>query len=285
MRSNTTEAELNRYIGRAREIPVLERDEEYALALKARRGDRKATDKLVSANLRYVVSVALQYRRYGIPISDLISEGNVGLMVAVRKFEPERGNRFITYAGYWVRAFVLDLVVKSARFVGGGSGPLRSKLFFKLRRERARAANLSSDLTEQHALLAERLDIPVEKVPEMLQRLEAKDVSLDAPGRGDSDITLLDMLVGHDGDQEHRYLEEEHERHVQSTVQDALKALDERERYILERRFWSDEERSLASIGRELGVSRERVRQLEARAKGKIRQLLDANATPLELAA
>src|SRR5262252_3883436 len=145
MHTAASDSLLPEYIRRVRAVPRLSREEEHALALKVLTGDLAAAHALVEANLRFVVAVALQYRRYGIPVWELIAEGSLGLMLAVRKFDPERGTRFVTYAGYWIRAYVLDLVVKSTSMVGGGSGALRSKLYFRLRRERAQIASLERD--------------------------------------------------------------------------------------------------------------------------------------------
>lgn len=266
---------LQRYMERVRTIPTLSREEEHELALKVQAGDQEAADRLVEANLRFVVAMALQYRRYGIPIADLLAEGNLGLMMAVRKFDPERGTRFVTYAGYWIRAYVLDLVVRSTTMVGAGSGPLRSKLFFRLRRERAKIANLTSDPRERIAKLAERFEVSEQKMEEMLRRIDARDVSLDTPLHDDAGATMLDALPEPDADQEVVYLDEERRRLIEQHLGDALGGLDRRERFILERRFMGDEEVSLASLGRELGVSRERARQLEARAKKKLKKQLE----------
>lgn len=263
-----------RYIERVRAIPTLDREEEHELALRAREGDQQAIDRLVEASLRYVVAVALQYRRYGIRVSDLIAEGNLGLMMAVRKFDPDRGTRFVTYAGYWIRAYVLDSVVRSTTMVGAGSGPLRSKLFFRLRRERARVANLAQDPTERNEMLAERFGVSPDKMREMTRRLDARDVSLDQPLFDDSGTTLVDTLREDGIDQEQGYFESEHQHAVEARLVDALAELDRRERYIVEQRLMAEEEMSLAAIGRKLGVSRERARQLEARAKRKLRESL-----------
>ncbi len=267
---------LTRYMERVRTIPTLSREEEHELALQVRAGDQDAADRLVEANLRFVVAVALQYRRYGIPISDLLAEGNLGLMMAVKKFDPDRGTRFVTYAGYWIRAYVLDLVVRSTTMVGAGSGPLRSKLFFRLRRERAKVANLTSDPSERIAKMAERFQVSEQKMEQMLRRLDARDVSLDAPLHDDAGLTMLDALPETDEDQEVVYLDAERRRLIEAHLGDALEGLDTRERYILEQRFMGDEEVSLAELGRELGVSRERARQLEARAKQKLKKQLSA---------
>src|SRR5687768_1572742 len=169
------DAALSQYMRRVRAIPRLSREDEHELALRVRSGDSSAAHALVEANLRFVVAVALQYRRYGISLWELIAEGSLGLMMAVRKFDPDRGTRFVTYAGYWIRAYVLDLVVKSTSMVGAGSGVLRSKLFFRLRRERAKVANLTNDPREHVQRLAERFEVSEEKMEEMLRRIDSRD--------------------------------------------------------------------------------------------------------------
>lgn len=265
---------VQRYMERVRKIPTLSREDEHDLAVAVQAGEQDAADKLVEANLRYVVAVALQYRRYGIPISELIAEGNLGLMMAVRKFDPERGTRFVTYAGYWIRAYVLDLVVKSTTMVGAGSGPLRSKLFFRLRRERAKVANLSADYSERIELMAERFGVSPEKMEKMLRRLDSRDVSLSAPLFDDSGATLQDALPEEGESQEAAVMNGERQQLLEVHLGAALEELDNRERYIVEQRYMVDEQVSLAALGRELGVSRERARQLEARAKKKLKKKL-----------
>ena len=272
------DAILERYIERVRAIPKLSREREHEMALLARDGDARARAELIEANLRYAVAVALQYRRYQIRLGDLISEANLGLVTAVSKFDPARGTRFVTYAGYWIRAFVLEAVVRSTTLVGAGSGPLRSKLFFRLRRERARLSGLVCDSDELYERLAVSFEVTPERMREMLRRVEGRDLSLDTPSREDASATLLDGLV-HPG--------ESHEEEVGRRMKDdavraelgpALSSLDARERYIVEQRILADEGVSLASLGRKLGVSRERARQLEARAKRKLATRLSAFA-------
>ena len=268
--------ELDRYIEKVRSIPTLSREDEHDLAVLARAGDQRAADRLVEANLRYAVAVALQYRRYGIRLADLIAEGSVGLVTAVQKFDPDRGTRFVTYAGYWIRAFVLEAVVRSTSLVGAGSGPLRSKLFFRLRRERARVANLEQDPQRRIEMMAERFGVSPEKMDQMLRRLEGKDVSLDAKVFDDSGIALVDTLEDA-GVLQDEAVDRSHRQEVlASRLNDALGALDERERFIVEHRLLRDDEdeMTLAALGRKLGVSRERARQLEARAKQKLRDEL-----------
>lgn len=265
------EASLDRYIDRVRAIPTLSREEEHEIALSSVAGDESAAERLVEANLRYVVAIALQYRRYGVPLGELISEGNLGLVTAVQKFDPHRGTRFVTYAGYWIRAFVLEAVVRSASMVGGGSGPLRSKLFFRLRRERARVANLVADPSERIRIMAERFDTTPERMEQLLGRLEGGDLSLDVETHHESGLTLLDTLTHPGEDALSTFTGNERRVALEQRLSDAMGSLDPRERYIVEQRMLRDEEMSLADLGRELGVSRERARQLEARAKEKLK--------------
>jgi len=274
--ATTYDASLSRYIERVRRIPTLSREDEHELAILSLKGDSNASHRLVEANLRYAVAVALQYRRYGIRVGDLVAEGNLGLMMAVKKFDPERGTRFVTYAGYWIRAYILDLVVRSSTMVGAGSGPLRSKIFFRLRRERAKVANLVEDADERDEILAAKFNVSKERMQEMTRRLDARDVSLDAQVFTDSSVALVDTMAGDLPAQDEQYLEAERESAVHELLSGALDGLDRRERYIVEQRIMSDDEMSLADIGRELGVSRERARQLEARAKKKLQKQLTA---------
>jgi RNA polymerase sigma-32 factor len=267
-------ASLDRYIQQVRAIPKLSREDEHQLALRARDGDQDAADRLVEANLRYVVAIGLQYRRYGVAIGDLIAEGSVGLVTAVRKFDPHRGTRFVTYAGYWIRAFVLEAVVRSSTMIGAGSGPFRSKLFFRLRRERARLSNLIADPEELIAKLASDFDTTPQKMTELLRRLDQREISLDAPAYSDSDATLVEMLPGNAEPQDVVVARRRRQSGIELRLEGALSVLDDRERLIVEKRILSDDSASLASLGRELGVSRERARQLEARAKKKLAEEL-----------
>jgi RNA polymerase sigma-32 factor len=267
-------ASLDRYIQQVRAIPKLSREEEHKLALRVREGDQDAADRLVEANLRYVIAIGLQYRRYGVKLGDLIAEGSVGLVTAVRKFDPHRGTRFVTYAGYWIRAFVLEAVVRSSTMIGAGSGPFRSKLFFRLRRERARLSNLIADPEELIAKLASDFDTTSEKMTELLRRLDQREISLDAPAYHDSDATLVEMLPGTFEPQDVVVERQRRQSGIELRLEGALSVLDDRERLIVEKRILSDDSASLASLGRELGVSRERARQLEARAKKKLAEEL-----------
>lgn len=271
------------YIAAAQRAPRLEKEQEMALALRWKHHrDRVAGDALARANLRHVVAVAMKYRRYGVPVSELIAEGNFGVVHALGKFEPERGIRFVTYAAHWVRAYILDHVIKSWSMVGGGSGPLRSRLFFKLRRERVRAVNLMGEGEAADRMVAERVGITPDELRSMVHRLEARDVSLDVKVLDDSPVKLVDLLPAPD-DQERTLFEEQVGGSMRSAVKRAVEELDPRERYIAEHRLMADpaEELSLAEIGRSLGVSRERARQLEARTKRKLKSRIQGLGSPV----
>jgi RNA polymerase sigma-32 factor len=276
--------ELTRYIQRAQSIPRLSREEEYALAVRVRdHGDKAAADELVTANLRYVVAIALRYRRYGLPIADLVSEGNIGLMTALGKFDPDRGTRFVTYAAHWIRALILDHVIRAHSLVGVGSGPLRSKMFFRLRREKAKIMARTLDPETINEELGKTLGLPAEKVALLGERLEARDLSLDLPSRDDGTLTIVETLASNLPSQEDRLSDAERAVSLASSVNDAVKELDPRERYIVEVRILADgpDELSLAEIGRRLGVSRERARQLEVRARAKLKKRLQPTAAAL----
>lgn len=274
-------ATLSQYIARVQAIQPLSREHEYELACRVRdHDDPEAARQLVEANLRYVVAIALSYRRYGVRLADLVSEGNLGLMIALRKFDPTRGTRFVTYAAHWIRAYVLDHVIRAWSIVGVGAGPLRSKVFFRLRREKARILASTSDAIEANERLAERFGTTPDKITMLAHRLEARDVSLDGKVFEDGATTLLDTLPSNGPTQEESYLGEERSHAIHDRVREAVEKLDPRERFIVEFRMMADgaEELSLAEIGRRLGVSRERARQLEARAKQKIRRHLESVA-------
>jgi RNA polymerase sigma-32 factor len=271
------QGEFRRYLASVHARELLTREHELELLRRHRSGDVQAKEDLLASHLRYVVAIAVRYRRYGVPLEELVSEGNFGLVHALGKFDENRGTRFVTYAAYWIRAYILNHVIRSWSLVGSGSGALRSKMFFKLRRERVRIANQVGEGPEADALLAESLGMPEATVKAMLRRLEARDVSLDAKPFDGSSTTLGELLVAGDKDQEATLSSSELDDRVRDAVKSAVAGLDERERYIAEKRLMADseDELSLAEIGRRLGVSRERARQLEARAKKKLRARIE----------
>lgn len=266
---------IDRYLSDARSVPALDRDTELELARRAIAGDADARDRLILASLRHVAAIAVGYRRYGIPLADLMSAGNIGLCIAITKFDPERGLRFVTYAGHWVRAQMVELVLRHRSLVGGGAGAFRSRNYFRLQRERSRIEARIADPLERRARLAEALGETETQIDEWLARLDARDVALDAPidaahGPG----SLLDRLAAGDVDADEQLHARKRDVALDEAVRDALTRLDERERRIVEARGLGEEPMSLADLAREFGVSRERARQLEERAHGKLRKQL-----------
>jgi RNA polymerase sigma-32 factor len=275
--ATVVEDSFRAYLTQIQRFPTLDRAAEMRLAVRWRdQRDVAAAHELVCANLRYVVKIASGYRGYGLRVADLVEEGNVGLLEAVKRFEPARGLRFMTYGAYWVRAYILAHVLKQWSMVGIGTGPLQSKLFFRLARERARISSALGEVADLEARLAEKFGTSVERVRDMASRLEGKDQSLDAQAFREGAGTVLDHLPDDDQGAEERCAHEELDRLVRERVSGAMKSLSPRERYIIESRLLPrhDEAQTLAEIGRKLGLSRERVRQLEERVKGKLERVL-----------
>jgi RNA polymerase sigma-32 factor len=275
---------FSRYLHQIKKYPRLDRSAELRLARRYKQtNDAQAADLLVQSHLRDVVAIASQYRGYGFRLSDLVEEGNIGLLEAVRRFDPSRNLRFMTYAAYWVRAYILAHVLKQFSMVGVGTGPLQSKLFFRLARERAR---LSTQLGENESSivtsLAKQFGTSEARVLDMAQRLEKRDASLDAQIYMDGDATLLDTLRDDGQDQEEDALRSQRNAAVRTAVERIWTELDERERAIIVQRLLADgDEATLADLGKRFGLSRERVRQLESRVKMKLRRALQ----PIALAA
>jgi RNA polymerase sigma-32 factor len=254
----------------ASHAPILTGDDETQLIRRFRESrDRRAADTLVRAHLRMVVGLAVKYRHYGIPVSELVAEGNCGLVVALERFDPERGVRFGTYAKHWVRAQILACVIRSASIVGGKTGVVRPQLFFRLRRERARVTALLGEGPAADEALAQRMSLSVEQLGSLLAALDMHCVSLDAPS--ETSERLLDTLASSDGPEEHYFHGQRHHA-AASAVAAALGSLDARERFIAEHRFLAgpEGELSLVEVAKALGISRERARQLEGRAKQKL---------------
>ncbi len=267
------------YLSMIQKYPPLNREQELVLARQwLGKGDREAANKLVKANLRFVVKIASGYRGYGFKIADLVEEGNLGLLEAVKRFDPERGRRFMTYAAYWIRAYVLAHVLKQGSLVGGGTGPLQSKLFFRMARERAKitaALGAGANESDVEERLAKKFNTSPERIRDMTGRLEAKDMSLDSAAYRDGSASALELLPDdHSECQDDRYERMQRDQIVRSRVHGLQEALTPREKYILSRRLLCDEQETLADIGRHLNLSRERVRQLEDRLKAKLRRAL-----------
>jgi len=283
---NRADSTLQQYLDMLGSCPQLSREAEADLWQAWRRdGDARSCDQLMRANLQHVVLIAFKYRRYGLPIADLISEGNFGIVCALQRFDPERGHRFLTYAAYWVRAQILRYIIRSWSIVGTDSGALRSKMFFKLRRERARVYCLLGEGEQAHEALAQRLNLPVERVKEYEHRLASRDASLDGEAFHDDGPRLVDTLVSPDFSQEEEYLLHQQKLVLSKLVRTAVERLDRRERFVLEASLMCDDDEtlSLAEIGRRLGVSRERTRQLGTRALKKLRGQILKGLGPAKL--
>jgi RNA polymerase sigma-32 factor len=274
---------LQGYIAQVESYAVLTREEELELARRWRdHADRRAADMLVVCHLRAAVRIARKYRGYGIPLSDLVAEGNLGLLEAVRRFEPERGLRFLTYARYWVRAYILAYVLKQWSIVDMGTTAQQSKLFFRLQGEHARLLVRLGDGDDSiDAQLADKFGTSQDHVRASLQRLGRRDSSLDAPIVSDGSVTMVEMLSDESVDQEESAAAAELVELVQETVAAVMPRLDEREQRILRERLLPEvESRSLADLGREIGITRERVRQIEAGVKRKLRNALEQRMNP-----
>jgi len=273
------EAGLAHYLREIRKFPVLEPGEEYMLAKRWREhGDVEAAHQLVTSHLRLVAKIAMGYRGYGLPVGDLISEGNVGLMHAVKRFEPERGFRLATYAMWWIRASIQEYILHSWSLVKIGTTAAQKKLFFNLRRLKGEVRALEEgDLTpEQAEAIARRLDVAETDVVEMNRRLAARDQSLNAPLKEEGEGEWQDWLEERAPSQESALLESRESAHRRRLLAGALGKLNERERHILIERRLTDEPKTLEELSQDYGISRERVRQIEVRAFEKLQKAMKA---------
>jgi RNA polymerase sigma-32 factor len=271
----TAESGLTRYLEEIRRFPMLEPQEEYMLAKSWREhGDRDAAHRLVTSHLRLVAKIAMGYRGYGLPISEVISEGNVGLMQAVKRFEPDKGFRLATYAMWWIKAAIQEYILRSWSLVKMGTTANQKKLFFNLRKAKSRISALEEgDLRpDQVKLIAKRLGVTEQDVVDMNRRLGG-DVSLNSPIREEGDSgEWQDWLVDDSISQETRLAESEEASNRRKALGEALTVLNERERRIFEARRLADEPITLEELADEFGVSRERVRQIEVRAFEKVKK-------------
>jgi RNA polymerase sigma-32 factor len=281
----TAESGLSRYLEEIRRFPMLEPQEEYMLAKSWREhGDRDAAHKLVTSHLRLVAKIAMGYRGYGLPISEVISEGNVGLMQAVKRFEPEKGFRLATYAMWWIKAAIQEYILRSWSLVKMGTTANQKKLFFNLRKAKSKISALEEgDLRpDQVKLIAKRLGVTEQDVVDMNRRLGG-DVSLNAPIREDGDSgEWQDWLVDEGTSQEARLVESEESDNRRKALGEALSVLNERERRIFEARRLVDEPITLEELADEFGVSRERVRQIEVRAFEKVQKAVMSRVAAME---
>jgi len=255
---------------------MLEKEEEYMLAKAwVEHGDRDAAHKLVTSHLRLVAKIAMGYRGYGLPVNELISEGNVGMMQAVKRFDPERGFRLATYAMWWIKASIQEYILRSWSLVKIGTTAAQKKLFFNLRRAKNQLKAFDENLhPDQIAKIAKDLDVSEDDVVSMNQRMSGGDHSLNAPLKVEGDGEWQDWLVDEDQDQE-TYLAEEEELDIRRELMaEAMKSLNEREQEILTERRLQDEPKTLEDLSQEYGISRERVRQIEVRAFEKLQKAM-----------
>jgi RNA polymerase sigma-32 factor len=279
------ESGLTRYLEEIRRFPMLEPQDEFMLAKRWREhGDRDAAHKLVTSHLRLVAKIAMGYRGYGLPISEVISEGNVGLMQAVKRFEPEKGFRLATYAMWWIKAAIQEYILRSWSLVKMGTTANQKKLFFNLRKAKSKISALEEgDLRpDQVKLIAKRLGVTEQDVVDMNRRLGG-DVSLNAPIRDDGDSgEWQDWLVDEVSDQETRLVEDEESDNRKKALGEALSVLNDRERRIFEARRLADDPITLEDLAAEFGVSRERVRQIEVRAFEKVQRAVKNHIAAME---
>jgi RNA polymerase sigma-32 factor len=273
-----TEGGLSRYLDEIRKFPMLKPDEEFMLAKRWREhDDRGAAHKLVTSHLRLVAKIAMGYRGYGLPIGEVVSEGNVGLMQAVKRFEPDKGFRLATYAMWWIKASIQEYILRSWSLVKMGTTANQKKLFFNLRKAKSKISALDEgDLRpDQVAQIATKLGVPEQDVIDMNRRLGG-DASLNAPLREEGEGEWQDWLVDDSSSQEARLVESEESSNRLGALRDALSVLNPRERRIFEARRLVDDPITLEELSDEFGVSRERVRQIEVRAFEKVQEAVKA---------
>ncbi len=284
------EGNLRRYLHEIRQFPMLAPDEEYILAKAWRdRADKEAAHRLVTSHLRLVAKIAMGYRGYGLPIADLISEGNVGMMQAVRRFEPERGFRLATYAMWWIRASIQEYILHAWSLVKIGTTAAQKKLFFNLRRLKGQMKQIDAgDLpAEAVTKIATDLGVSEQEVVQMDRRLAGPDQSLNAPMRNDGEEggQWQDWLVDESASQESKLADEEESTRRRKMLEKALGKLNARERAILVARRLKDDPDRLEDLARKFDISRERVRQIETRAFEKLQQAVRADAATQAAAA
>ncbi|KAA0596765.1 RNA polymerase sigma-32 factor [Azospirillum lipoferum] len=276
-----SESNLSRYLQEIRKFPMLEPEREYMLAKSwQQHEDSGAAHQLVTSHLRLVAKIAMGYRGYGLPLSELISEGNVGMMQAVKRFDPDRGFRLATYAMWWIRAAIQEYILHSWSLVKMGTTAAQKKLFFNLRRLKGQMQAIEEgDLSpEQVQAIATKLDVPEQDVVNMNRRLASPDHSLNAPLRAESEGEWQDFLVDESASQEITLADREELGKRRKLLANAMTALNDRERDILTERRLREAPTTLEDLSQKYGISRERVRQIEVRAFEKLQKAIKAAA-------
>jgi RNA polymerase sigma-32 factor len=261
---------LDVYVSEINRFSILTAEEEFRLAVRLTKyNDMEAAEKLVVSNLRFVVKIAHEYRNYGIKLADLVQEGNIGLMHAVKKFDPYRGYRLISYAVWWIRAYIQNYIIKSWSLVKIGTTQAQRKLFFKLSQARKKLESLSEKRAE-FAEIAETLGVRPEEIAEMDVRMSGRDLSLDASVGEDGDSTHMDYLIYGGEDQETALIRKEEMSLVQHNIAGALAGLNEKESFIIRNRVMAESPLTLQAIGDRYHITRERARQIEKQALRKM---------------
>jgi RNA polymerase sigma-32 factor len=263
---------LESYLTQINQFPLLTQEEEFKLATRYRKdNDIEAAQKLITSNLRFVVKVAFEYKSYGVKLLDLVQEGNIGLMMAVKKFDPYKGYRFISYAIWWIRAYIQNFIIKTWSLVKIGTTQAQKKLFYKIGTVR-KALESDQDNEKKYDVLAKDLDVAKEEIMEMEQRMSARDLSLDAPFDEDHELTPLDLLQEGSVNQEEALIAEQEKKILEAEVLDAMRRLNEKEAFIIKNRIMAESPLTLQEIGDHLKLSRERVRQIESEALKKLKR-------------
>lgn len=263
---------LESYLVQINRFPLLTPEEEFKLAVKYRKhNDIEAAQQLITANLRFVVKVAFEYKSYRVKLLDLIQEGNIGLMMAVKKFNPYKGYRFISYAIWWIRAYIQNFIIKTWSLVKIGTTQAQKKLFYKIGKVR-KALESDQDSDKKYERLADDLEVNKEDIIEMEQRMSSRDLSLDAPFDEGHELTHLDLLQENSPNQEEIFAQEEEKGIREREIEKAMKRLNEKEIYVIKNRIMSDSPLTLQEIGDHLRLSRERVRQIESEALMKLKK-------------
>lgn len=270
---------LDRYVAEINKHALLTRDQEVELAMKFKNsGDIEAAHKLVTSNLRFVVKIAHEYRGYGLRLLDLIQEGNIGLMMAVKKFDPSRGYRLISYAVWWIRAYMQSFILNSWSLVKVGTTQAQRKLFYKLRSAQKTISQSKADSHEHASASSEEialmLGVEASEVAEMELRLSQRDFSLDSETSEDGKLSFINILEDKTDNQEAQLMDSETHHLLQEQVSRVLSVLNEKERYIVENRLMADEPLTLREIGEKFNVSRERARQIESNVIKKVKKLI-----------
>lgn len=262
---------LEVYMAEINKFPVLSAEEEFRYAIDWKKnGNMEAAEKLVVSNLRFVVKIAHEYRNYGVKLADLIQEGNIGLMHAIKKFDPYKGYRLISYAVWWIRAYIQNYIIKTWSLVKIGTTQAQRKLFFKLSQAKKRLENLS-EKNPEFSEIADSLGVKEVEIEEMDLRLSHRDLSLDAYVSEDGESPHMDYLTYEGEDQETSLIKEEEMSLVKRNIAGALAKLNEKERYIIKHRVMADHPETLQEIGDRYNITRERARQIEKQALKKMR--------------